>query len=116
MRRTPRPDAVVCENDVIAAGLVKTLQGLGIRVPGDVQVTGFDDVQVASLSTPGITTVRQPCAAIAQAAFDRLVRRMTVRAGLTPTHLVLPWELVVRGSTRSGRSQHLKEHLKEKKK
>ncbi len=99
MRRTPRPDAVVCENDVIAAGLVKTLQGLGIRVPGDVQVTGFDDVQVASLSTPGITTVRQPCAAIAQAAFDRLVQRMTARAGLIPTHLVLPWELVVRGST-----------------
>lgn len=98
MRRSPRPDAVVCENDVIAAGLVKTLQGLGVRVPGDVQVTGFDDVQVASLSTPGITTIRQPCAEIAQLAFGRLLARIA-NPGLSPLHLVPSAALVVRGST-----------------
>ena len=115
MRRAPRPDAVVCENDVIAANLVKTLEALGHRVPRDVQVTGFDDVQVASLSSPGITTIHQPCEGIAQAALERLVLRMA-RRDLTPTHLVLPCSLVPRGSTRPGRFQHLKEHLKEKKK
>lgn len=98
MRRVPRPDAVICENDVIAAGLMKTLATLGYRVPGDVRLAGFDDVQIASLSSPGITTVHQPCEEIAQTAFERLVRRMTSR-DLVPTHLVLPTELVVRGST-----------------
>lgn len=98
MRRTPRPDAVICENDVIAANLMKALATLGFRVPGDVRVAGFDDVQVAALSSPGITTVHQPCEGIAQTAFERLVKRMSCR-DLVPTHLVLPTELVVRGST-----------------
>ena len=98
MRTTPRPDAIVCENDVIAAGLMKTLGSLGYRVPEDVLVAGFDDVQVARLSSPGITTIHQPCNGIASAAFDRLVARMSDRT-MMPAHIILPHKLVVRSST-----------------
>ena len=98
MKSVPRPDAIVCENDVIAAGLMKTLGGLGCRVPENVLVAGFDDVQIARLSTPGITTIRQPCEGIARAAFDRLLTRMSDRA-LMPSHILLPYTLEIRGST-----------------
>ena len=79
--------------------LMKTLASLGHRVPDDVQVAGFDDVQIARLSSPGITTVHQPCEGIARSAFDRLLTRM-FDPTLTPVSLVLPHMLVVRGSTR----------------
>ena len=98
MRSAPRPDAVVCENDVIAAGLLKTLNSLGYKVPDDVLVAGFDDVRIAQLSHPGITTIRQPCEGIARAAFDRLVARMSDPA-MMPAHILLPYTLVTREST-----------------
>ena len=98
MKSSPCPDAFVCENDVIAAGLMKTLGSLGYKVPDDVLIAGFDDVRVAQLSSPGITTIHQPCAGIARAAFDRLVARMSDRT-IMPAHILLPSKLVVRGST-----------------
>lgn len=98
MKSSPRPDAFVCENDVIAAGLMKTLVSLGYKVPDDVLIAGFDDVRVARLSSPGITTIHQPCEGIARAAFDRLVARMSDRT-IMPAHILLPYTLVVRGST-----------------
>ena len=98
MKSSPRPDAFVCENDVIAAGLMKTLGSLGYKVPDDVLIAGFDDVRVARLSSPGITTIHQPCEGIARAAFDRLVARMSDRT-IMPAHMLLPYTLVVRGST-----------------
>lgn len=98
MKSSPRPDAFVCENDVIAAGLMKTLGSLGYKVPDDVLIAGFDDVRVARLSSPGITTIHQPCEGIARAAFDRLVARMSDRT-IMSAHILLPYTLVVRGST-----------------
>lgn len=111
MKSKPRPDAVVCENDVLAAKLMKTLAGLGFRVPDDALIAGFDDVQVARLSSPGITTIRQPCDGLAQAAFDRLVARMSDRA-LPPVHILLSHKLVIRGSSekllrKSGKSTNV---------
>ena len=98
MRTAPRPDAIACENDVIAAGLMKTLGSLGYRVPEDVLIAGFDDVQVARLASPSITTIHQPCDGIARAAFDRLIARMSDRT-MMPAHVILPHRLVVRSST-----------------
>lgn len=99
MRRAPRPDGFICENDVIAAGLKNALESIGVRVPDDVLLAGFDDVQIARLLSPGITTIHQPCGGIAQAAFDRLALRMS-NPDMMPTHLVLPSTLVVRGTTK----------------
>ena len=100
MRRRPKPDAFVCENDVLAAGLKMTLEGQGIAVPGSVMVAGFDDVQIARITPPGITTIRQPLDMIAQVAFKRLCERMSdPRSTQTPFHAVCPFSLVVRGTT-----------------
>ena len=94
-----RPDAVVCGNDKTAARLRQTLARLGKRVPDDVMLAGFDDVQIASIMTPQLTTVRQPCEGIAEAAFSALLERMR-RPSVPPREILLPASLVVRESTR----------------
>ena len=92
------PDAIVCGNDKTAARLRQTLARLGKRVPEDIMLAGFDDVQIASIMTPQLTTVHQPCEAIADAAFSALLERMR-RPDLQPREILLPARLVVREST-----------------
>ncbi len=94
-----KPDAMVCGNDKTAARLRQTLARLGRRVPEDVILAGFDDVQIASIMTPQLTTVHQPCEAIAEAAFSALQERMR-RPNIPPREILLPARLVVRESTR----------------
>lgn len=98
MKSKPRPDAIICENDVIAAALMKTLSEIGFRVPEDVLVAGFDDVRIAQLSSPGITTIHQPCEGLAQVAFDRLLSRIS-DPSLVTVQINLSFKLVERGST-----------------
>ncbi|MCW1926503.1 GntR family transcriptional regulator [Luteolibacter arcticus] len=71
-----RPDAIVCGNDHTAALLVRTLAKIGVSVPGDVRVTGFDDASFASLVSPPLTTIRQPCQEIAISAFRAMLDRI----------------------------------------
>jgi LacI family transcriptional regulator len=71
-----RPDAVVCANDLIAIGALQRLGELGADVPGEVAVTGFDDVPMASLTAPALTTVRQPVRELAGEAVDVLARAL----------------------------------------
>jgi len=101
-RGRSRPDAFVCENDMVAGVLLRTLTELGVRVPDDVLLAGFDDMQYARMTTPPLTTIHQPCREIAETAFRRLVSRIA-RPDLPPICISLPAPLVVRGSTiRSG--------------
>lgn len=105
LRKSPRPDAFVCENDTVAAVLLRTLAELRVRVPEDIMLAGFDDIEHARLTVPSLTTVRQPCAQIAETAFRRLVDRIT-HPELEPISISLPAPLVVRGSTaRTGPAQ-----------
>ena len=98
-----RLDAVVCANDDIAAHLCQLLAKAGLRVPEDVLVAGFDDVRIATLATPALTSVHQPCEQIAATAFRQLVRRIQC-PNLPPVELNLPASVVVRESTcRTGR-------------
>lgn len=57
---SPTPTAVICGNDVLAVGALKAAQGLGLRVPDDISVTGFDDIELASVTSPALTTVHVP--------------------------------------------------------
>lgn len=98
LARRPRPDAFVCENDVLAARLLKTLTALGCRVPQDMLLAGFDDIQIARLSSPSLTTIRQPCETLARTAFARLLSRIDLPKQ-DPLHLMPTTELVVREST-----------------
>lgn len=73
MARTPRPTAVFCGNDVLAVGALKRAKEMGLAVPDDVSITGFDDIELASVVDPALTTVHVPHRAMGQAAADALV-------------------------------------------
>jgi LacI family transcriptional regulator len=91
------PDAVVCANDQMAIGVLRTLAEHGVRVPEDVAVVGFDDIFPASLCDPTLTTVHQPMRGIGEQACERLIERIDNPA-LPPRVDVLPTELVLRSS------------------
>ena len=96
--RRGRPEAFVCGNDTAAVRLKISLEKLGLRVPDDIRLVGFDDVRYAKIVTPQLTTVRQPCAKIAEAAFRRLLARIA-DPSLQPCTISLPADLVVRASS-----------------
>ncbi|HCE72329.1 MAG TPA: LacI family transcriptional regulator, partial [Ruegeria sp.] len=60
MQRTPRPSVVMCGNDVLAVGAMGRAKETGYDVPGDVSITGFDDIELAKVCSPGLTTVHVP--------------------------------------------------------
>lgn len=96
--RRKRPDAFVCGNDTAAAILMRTLREIGLEIPRDVRIAGFDDVQHARITNPPLTTVRQPCQEIAETAFSALMQRLR-RPRLPPREILLRATLVARGST-----------------
>ncbi|RYG93117.1 LacI family DNA-binding transcriptional regulator [Loktanella sp. IMCC34160] len=81
MDQTPRPTAVLCGNDVFAAGALMKARDLGLRVPQDVSITGFDDIDLAGIVTPGLTTVHVPHREMGRRAARRL---LALRAGDDP--------------------------------
>ena len=102
MLKRERPDAIACYNDRQAALLLQTLAKLGKRVPDDICVAGFDDVQFAKLTIPQLTTMHQPCEEIAKAVFGLLMDRIR-KPDLPAREVLLNSKLVVRGSTQKGR-------------
>lgn len=88
--------AVCAANDLLALGALQRLAELGILVPDDVSVAGFDDIQTAVMATPPLSTVRLPLHEIGRRAFRFAERQL---AGRRPRREVLPTELVMRGST-----------------
>lgn len=93
-----RPDAIVCGNDAIAIGCIKMLKAHGVKVPEDIAVVGFDDVQEARLCDPPLTTVRQPMGELGGAA-ARLILARIFNKECDPTVEKFPVELVVRQSS-----------------
>jgi LacI family transcriptional regulator/LacI family repressor for deo operon, udp, cdd, tsx, nupC, and nupG len=94
-----RPTAVACYNDLVAIGLCRALRELGLDVPGDVSVVGFDDVPICEyLSTP-LTSVHIPMVDMGRRAAEMLVRHIESEQTLPPQKLYLDAELVVRAST-----------------
>lgn len=91
------PSAVVCGNDVLALGALFEAQALGLAVPGQVSITGFDDLELASQVSPGLTTIRVPAAEMGRRAADALVA--AARDGSPLRSIVLDVELILRAST-----------------
>ncbi|MEV7574659.1 LacI family DNA-binding transcriptional regulator [Pseudarthrobacter sp. NPDC089323] len=98
---TPRPDAVFCGNDTVAAGCVRAITDAGLRVPEDIAVAGFDDSVQAEMCVPELTTIRQPAYSMGRLAFEALLERMTTTGPHRRGRMYLPHELVVRDSTNS---------------
>ena len=92
--------AVVASGDTMAVGAIRALNSHGLSVPGDVAVSGFDDIELAALLSPSLTTVRQPKYQIGVRSMEKL---LDLIAGKTPAMLreVLPYELVIRESSGS---------------
>jgi LacI family transcriptional regulator len=97
------PDAIVCADDLIALGVTRACRARGIAIPGQVQVTGFDNIEFARLSEPALTTVDQPRGQIAAEAVRLLAAAGGAEAGEreASAHIALVPKLVVRQSTKA---------------
>ncbi|MET9324529.1 LacI family DNA-binding transcriptional regulator [Streptomyces sp. NPDC003038] len=91
-----RPTAVVCDDDILAAGACKAARRLGLRVPEDLSVTGFDDLALATAVEPELTTVRLPAERVGEQGMTAL---LAVLEGSPWTGPDIPVELIVRDSS-----------------
>lgn len=92
-----RPTAVICGNDVLAIGALAECQSQGIAVPRELSITGFDDLEIAAVVTPALTTVHFPTAELGSYAAQHLLALIAGQPYEMRTEL--PVELVVRAST-----------------
>ena len=102
LSRRTRPSAVFASNDDMALGVLASAQRLGLSVPGELSIAGFDDSNAAGLVWPPLRTVRQPMYEMARVAVEMLI--VANRSDVPPLtqedlHRVLKRELVVRAST-----------------
>ena len=93
----PLPRAIACANDQTALGVIYALRQHGVDVPGDVAVTGFDDIPMARHLRPQLTTVRQPIQEIGATAFE-VLHSMISAAEPAQRDIVLPTQLIPRES------------------
>lgn len=94
------PEAIFCCNDMMAIGVMSVLRKHNLRIPQDVAVTGFDDIEIASVTDPPLTTVRQPMQAMGQRAMELLLDLMNPEKTSPEEPIIsyMPGELVVRDS------------------
>ncbi len=99
LSRPDRPTAIFAANDVSAIATVGAARELGLRVPDDLSIVGFDNIPEAALCSPAITTVNQPIHEMGRRAIDMLVHLIRAEA-VEQTHVTLPTNLVIRQTTR----------------
>lgn len=92
------PTAVFCANDLVAMGALDVLKERGLRVPEDVAIVGCDDIELASVVTPKLTTVRHPAAELGRQAAALLVSRMSKDFNGSGREVVIGTELILRES------------------
>jgi LacI family transcriptional regulator len=95
--RADRPTAVFTANNFMTVGALRAARSLGLRIPDDVALVGFDDLDWTTLVQPPVTVVRQPVADLGRVAGERLLRRLEGDAG-PPKRIRLDANLIVRGS------------------
>jgi LacI family transcriptional regulator/LacI family repressor for deo operon, udp, cdd, tsx, nupC, and nupG len=95
-----RPTGVTCYNDMVALGVLRALAELGVRVPEDVSVIGFDDLAIADYLAVPLTSVHVPKHEMGRRATEILIRHIEAREALPPVKEYLAGELVLRDSTR----------------
>jgi LacI family transcriptional regulator len=98
----PRPTAILCSNDILAAGALQAIHEAGLRVPDDISIIGFDDTLAEYLS-PLLTSVRLPARRLGQAAARLVIDDLEGAAPQAPAHLTLEAEFMPRQSTAAPR-------------
>ncbi|MEU8615503.1 substrate-binding domain-containing protein, partial [Actinoplanes sp. NPDC048791] len=102
----PRADAVFCFSDQLALGAMQVALARGLRIPRDLAVAGFDDVEDGRYATPSLTTISPDKEAIAREALNCLADRLGTRPPDRPARrIVAAHHLVIRDSTGSGDGQ-----------
>ena len=95
----PRPTAVICANDLVALGVLQVMIRHGVRVPDDMAIVGFDDIEFASAAAIPLTSVRLPRRLLGRTATDLLLEEASGDPDHVHRRIVLQPELVVRQST-----------------
>jgi len=93
----PEITAVFHASDLMAIGSIKAAQDLGMKVPDDISIVGFDDIELASLIDPGLTTIRQEKFKLGYMAARHL---LSIIRGEKPEHIVVPHKLIIRQSAK----------------
>lgn len=101
-----RPTAVFCSNGMLAFGVLKAVEELGLRCPDDIAIAAFDDLPAAEVIRPHLTSVAQPAYRIGYTGAELLVERLEGRTGPDRVRIVLPTELKIRESTVGIKSEH----------
>ena len=95
----PAPDAIFASSDVLAAAVINAAHTLGMQVPQDLSVIGFDNVVTSQITQPAITTIAQPCFQLGQQACSILLEKIQ-NPDLPDRHTLLSTEMIIRGSSR----------------
>jgi len=106
LRQASPPDALFFASDVMAFGGIDAAREIGLSVPGDVSIVGYDDVPLAALPSYALTTIRQPVREMAQAAMEILGLAGERSARSTPESRTVRGTLITRSSTRDRRALH----------
>lgn len=107
LRLPQRPSAVLCGNDILAYGALQECLWQELRVPQDISIAGFDNIEMAAHCRPGITTIDVPAAEIGAIAGRTLLQAQQAAIGDPPTHTFVELELIVRGSTAPPAATHV---------
>ena len=91
-------DSVFCGNDLIAIGAMKAIKELGLRIPEDIGIMGFDNIYIASVVTPSLSTVNQPNYKMGYKAAELLINFIK-NPSKPDDEVVLETELIIREST-----------------
>jgi len=97
LSKSPRPTAIFCDDDILAAGVYKAAKRSGIRIPEDISVIGFNDVQLAQMLEPELTSVNIPAFSVGAISMELLIEVLT---GHTPSTRNISLKLIKRGSVR----------------
>ncbi|MCB0087216.1 MAG: substrate-binding domain-containing protein, partial [Caldilineaceae bacterium] len=98
LARQPHPTAIFATNNFIAIGALQHLRKVGLRVPQDISLVGFDDLPLSWNTEPFLTVAVQPAYQIGQQGADLLMDRIANSAAADPQEIVLPAELIIRQS------------------
>ncbi|MGL4518235.1 MAG: LacI family DNA-binding transcriptional regulator [Phocaeicola sp.] len=95
-----KPDAIYCFNDLVAIGVMQSLQLHGVNVPGDIAVAGFTESKISEHLSPPLTTVAQPTVEIGKVVIDLLLKEINNIANDNPKELFIDGTLKIRGSVK----------------
>lgn len=94
-----KPDAIFAISDVLAAGAIHAVTEIGLRIPQDIAIVGFDGVELSQVTVPTLTTIQQPFQQIGEKAVSILLEQIESHVPISPVHHLLDWKFIPRLSS-----------------